>query len=111
MLKFGTVFAVTQVPLAIAEGVLTVVVWRSLLAYQETLPKSGAITAEEAKRLFEQAAAAQGVKPGSALAALRIALTGGMSGPDLMQTIAILGAEETARRIDLATRALSVKSS
>lgn len=36
MLKFGTVFAVTQVPLAIAEGVLTVVVWRALLAYQET---------------------------------------------------------------------------
>lgn len=82
-----------------------------LLAYQETLPKSGAITAEEAKRLFEQAAAAQGVKPGSALAALRIALTGGMSGPDLMQTIAILGGAETARRIDLATKALSVKSS
>lgn len=81
-----------------------------LMAFQQVLAKSGAITAEEAKLLFEQAAAARGVKPGSSLAALRIALTGGMSGPDLMQTIAILGAEETARRIDLAARALSVKN-
>jgi glutamyl-tRNA synthetase len=82
-----------------------------LHAFQQALPKAGAITADEAKLLFEQASTAQGVKPGSALAALRIALTGGMSGPDLMQTIAILGAEETARRIALATNALSVKSS
>jgi cobalt/nickel transport system permease protein len=36
LLKFGAVFAATQLPLALAEGLLTVVVWRALLAYQET---------------------------------------------------------------------------
>ena len=82
-----------------------------LQAFQKDLPKSGDLTAHEAKDLFEKAATSQGVKPGSALAALRIALTGGMSGPDLMQTIAILGALETASRITRALGMLSVKSS
>ena len=36
VLKFGTIFAVTQVPLAIAEGLLTVVVWRALVNYRQS---------------------------------------------------------------------------
>jgi glutamyl-tRNA synthetase len=80
-----------------------------LRAYQNALPKS--VTADEAKSLFEQTASALGTKPGSALAALRIALTGGMSGPDLMQTIAIIGGTETASRIGRALEVLPVKSS
>jgi cobalt/nickel transport system permease protein len=32
-LKFGSIFAVTQVPLAITEGLLTVLVWNWLQAY------------------------------------------------------------------------------
>lgn len=82
-----------------------------LKAFQEALPASANLTAEDAKSLFEQAAAAKGAKPGSSLAALRIALTGGMSGPDLMQTIHILGPAETARRIGLALEALAAKRS
>lgn len=82
-----------------------------LHAFHQALLKSGRVTADGAKLLFDEVAAAQGVKPGSALAALRIALTGGLSGPDLMQTIAILGRDETAHRIDRALGALTVKSS
>ncbi len=82
-----------------------------LKAFQEALPAAANLTAEDAKSLFEQAAAAKGAKPGSSQAALRIALTGGMSGPDLMQTIHILGPAETARRIGLALEALAAKRS
>lgn len=82
-----------------------------LKAFEALLTNTSSLTAEEAKSLFEQAAGAQGAKPGSSLAALRIALTGGMSGPDLMQTIVILGPAETARRIGLAVQALAAKRS
>ncbi|MBL7850656.1 MAG: glutamate--tRNA ligase [Cyclobacteriaceae bacterium] len=84
---------------------------RVLVAFQKAVSESKGLTAEEAKSLFEAAASSQGVKPGSALAALRIALTGGMSGPDLMQTMAILGGAETASRLHHALGVLSVKGS
>lgn len=66
------------------------------------------LTAEEAKTLVEAAAAHAGVKPGSILQALRLALTGGAGGPDLMVTIEILGGPETAQRIANALQRIPV---
>ncbi|MNL63786.1 cobalt transport protein CbiM [compost metagenome] len=33
MVKFGGIFAVTQIPLAVSEGLLTVLLWNWLKAY------------------------------------------------------------------------------
>ena len=77
-------------------------------AYQKSLEPSSSISADEAKSGFEGIAAGLGIKAGQVLAALRISLTGGMSGPDLMQTIEILGPAETRRRIQHALQTLTV---
>jgi glutamyl-tRNA synthetase len=39
------------------------------------------------------------IKPGQILQVLRMTITGGSSGPDLMATLEILGNAESARRI------------
>ncbi|MBL7863605.1 MAG: glutamate--tRNA ligase [Cyclobacteriaceae bacterium] len=78
-----------------------------LKAFRDEVGKEPGLNAERAKGLMEEVAVSQAVKPGQVLAALRIALTGGMAGPDLMQTIEILGGEETARRIAFALQSLS----
>ncbi len=67
--------------------------------YQEKIGRLDALPADLAKSIFEETCATRRIKPGQVLAALRISITGGMSGPDLMQTIEILGGEETSRRI------------
>ncbi|MDZ4713988.1 MAG: glutamate--tRNA ligase [Cytophagales bacterium] len=77
-----------------------------LRAFGQEVIQQRSITADEAKGMIEKAASSQGVKSGQILAALRIALTGGLSGPDLMVTIEILGGVETARRIDHAVSTL-----
>lgn len=79
-----------------------------LQAYEDAVKGLADLTAEKAKSTLESVAAEKGIKTGQVLAALRIALTGGMSGPDLMQTIEILGGEETGRRIHFALQTLSV---
>jgi glutamyl-tRNA synthetase len=42
---------------------------------------------------------AQGLKPGQVLQALRVAVTGAAAGPDLFETLAILGTGEVAQRL------------
>jgi glutamyl-tRNA synthetase len=49
-----------------------------------------------------------GVKIGKVMPGLRMALVGGISGPDLMTTILILGKKETKKRISLSTSLLHV---
>lgn len=68
------------------------------------------LAAADAKVVIEKAAADQGVKVGSILQALRLALTGGAGGPDLMLTIEILGGTETAKRIANALERIPVKA-
>lgn len=47
--KFLTIFAVTQIPLAIGEGILTVIIWDRLKAYKpKLLDKLGALAPNEA---------------------------------------------------------------
>ena len=46
---FLTIFAVTQIPLAIGEGILTVIIWDRLKAYKpKLLDKLGALAPNEA---------------------------------------------------------------
>lgn len=73
---------------------------RVMRAYQEILPAVEPLTAETAKNSLHAAAEQQGVKLGKVLPALRIVITGGSSGPDLMQTIEIIGKEELMARIE-----------
>ncbi len=76
--------------------------------YKEAIRNISTPSAEQAKLLLEGIATENGIKPGQVLAALRISLTGGTSGPDLMQTIEILGGEETSRRIQFAIQKLPI---
>ncbi len=55
-----------------------------------------------AAAMLEQVTAVLGIAQGKIMQALRLALTGGASGPDLMMTIDILGPQETARRLTFA---------
>ena len=49
LMKFLVIFAVTQVPLAIGEGILTVIIWDRLKAYKsKLLDKLGALAPNEA---------------------------------------------------------------
>ncbi len=79
--------------------------------YEQKVKSAPALSANDAKLMLEEICAAMGIKPGQVLAALRISLTGGMSGPDLMQTIEILGGMETALRIQTALKQLAVPTS
>ncbi len=78
--------------------------------FQQKLAALAPVNADQAKQLFDSCATEKGEKAGQVLAALRIALTGGLSGPDLMQTIGILGNAETTRRIRYALSTVSIKT-
>ena len=80
----------------------------ALAAYAEALPGAGNATAEELKALFTQTMEAQGMKPGQALQALRVAVTGAGAGPDLFETLVILGNAEVEQRLQAAVSALPV---
>ena len=69
-----------------------------------TLPD---FTADHIKALLLQILEARSMKIGQVMQALRLALTGLEAGPDLMAIIEIIGAEETANRIDTAVLKLS----
>ncbi|GAB2797378.1 glutamyl-tRNA synthetase [Hymenobacter luteus] len=58
------------------------------------------------KALLTQVLETQGLKIGQVLQALRVAVTGAAAGPDLMHIMSILGAEETAERINQAVAQL-----
>jgi cobalt/nickel transport system permease protein len=46
--KFFLIFAPTQLPLAVAEGLLTVIIWNGLMSYKpKLLNKLGAIADKE----------------------------------------------------------------
>jgi glutamyl-tRNA synthetase len=82
----------------------------ALLAFGDELALTPSITSDEAKRRLEEVAAKMGIKTGQVLQALRVALTGDASGPDLMLTIEIIGGTESAARIRevIATRGQKV---
>ncbi|MBX2899483.1 MAG: glutamate--tRNA ligase [Cyclobacteriaceae bacterium] len=75
-----------------------------LTAYSHALSSLTGLTAEVAKTTLENVTATLGIGTGKILQALRVAISGAASGPDLMVSMEILGAPEVAARIN---RALS----
>ncbi|MDF9800418.1 glutamyl-tRNA synthetase [Catalinimonas alkaloidigena] len=80
-----------------------------LQAYANALKQhDGALNADQAKIVLEQVLNELEVKMGRVMQALRLAVTGEGSGPDLMPTIEVLGRDETANRIENALQKLEM---
>jgi glutamyl-tRNA synthetase len=77
--------------------------------FKDALEKEPNTNAEKAKMIFSDILEKNNVKIGKVLQALRLALTGIGSGPDLMNIIEIIGKEAAVRRIDKALEKLSDK--
>lgn len=82
-----------------------------LTAYKAEIEKTESLSKETALAKLEEVTNALGIGQGKIMQPLRMALTGGASGPDLMVTIEILGAEEVANRIGFALETLKEKVS
>ena len=80
----------------------------ALMSYATALPTAPEVTAEGLKTLFNDTMAAQGLKPGQVLQALRVAVTGAAAGPDLFETLVILGVPEVADRLHTAVASIPV---
>lgn len=80
-----------------------------LTAYKAEIEPVSGIRADDAKQLLEKVTASLGIKTGQILQILRMTLTGGASGPDLMMTIEIIGGAETAARLGYALETLKHK--
>jgi len=80
----------------------------ALVAYADALPAESepSANAEVLKSIFNDTMAAQGLKAGQVLQALRVAVTGAGAGPDLFETLAILGTGEVGQRLRAATERL-----
>lgn len=78
-------------------------------AFRTDMDKLPAATAEAAQATLEKVTTSLGIATGKILQAVRVVLTGGASGPDLMMTMEIIGKQEVLKRIDYALRALRVK--
>ncbi|HEY5691845.1 MAG TPA: glutamate--tRNA ligase, partial [Cyclobacteriaceae bacterium] len=77
----------------------------------EELHQKKVITATSANEILQSVTAALNVPSGKIMQALRLVLTGGASGPDLMITMEILGPQEVAARIGYALDTLGRKVS
>jgi glutamyl-tRNA synthetase len=66
------------------------------------------LTAETAKTTLESVTARLGIKTGQILHMLRMVITGGASGPDLMMTMEIIGGAEVEKRISYALNTFTV---
>ncbi|MFT2009628.1 glutamate--tRNA ligase [Pontibacter sp. 13R65] len=75
--------------------------------FKNELPALSDFNADSVKALLLQILERRGMKIGQVMQALRLAVTGAEAGPDLMQIIEVIGKEETANRIDMATAKLS----
>jgi len=79
-----------------------------LIAFSEELSFLESIDANNAKILLDQVTSKLGISTGKILQALRLSITGGASGPDLMMTIEIIGPAQIAKRIQHAINTLQV---
>ncbi|CAN5134861.1 glutamate--tRNA ligase [soil metagenome] len=81
-----------------------------LQSYTDAITSAQPLTASTAKDLLEKVTASLEIKTGQILQVLRLSLTGGSSGPDLMLTIEILGNLEVVKRIAFALETLKIKT-
>ena len=72
---------------------------KGLAAFASAMSEVDEISAEAAKDLFWKTLESMEIKPGKHMQALRLALTGQGSGPDLMGIIEIMGGKSAAERI------------
>lgn len=80
-----------------------------LQGYAEALSSQGSpLTAETAKAVLHSVLEQHGLKIGSVMQALRLALTGVGAGPDLMALMEIIGLDETTARLRKALNTLAV---
>jgi len=80
-----------------------------LTAYRDEMRSLTGLTAEMAKNTLDKVTAMLGIKTGQILQVLRMTITGGASGPDLMMTLEILGSEEVEKRLTYALETLHSK--
>lgn len=80
-----------------------------LSSYKEAIASENTLNATSAKEILEKVTASLGVQTGKILQALRVSITGGASGPDLMVTMEILGKDEVIQRLTFALQTLKVK--
>jgi glutamyl-tRNA synthetase len=80
-----------------------------LAAYRDALKGTENLMADKAKNTLEEVTAELGIKTGQILQMLRMVVTGGASGPDLMVTMEILGVDEVMNRITYALNTLKAK--
>jgi glutamyl-tRNA synthetase len=78
----------------------------ALAAYADALTENSEETAESLKARFNQTMETQGLKSGQVLQLLRVAITGSAAGPDLFETLVILGTAEVAARLRMAVATL-----
>ncbi len=81
---------------------------KTFSTFVEEIKSDSSLTADSAKSSLEKVTASLGIKTGQILQALRMALTGGASGSDLMMTMEIIGVEETVRRLKYALANLKI---
>jgi glutamyl-tRNA synthetase len=79
--------------------------------FAEELKILPSIDSDLAKTTLEKTVQSTNIPSGKIMQALRVTLTGGASGPDLMATMEIIGKEETLRRISYALENIKVKVS
>ncbi len=79
-------------------------------AYKEALANHDNLTANSAKDLLEKTTQALNIGTGKILQALRLAVTGKGTGPDLMISMEIIGRQGVAARLEHALKTLKVKT-
>jgi len=81
----------------------------ALTAYKDELKsvETRDFTADKAKAVLESTLERQGMKVGKIMQVLRVALTGVGGGPDLMETMEVLGKNEVISRIEIALDSLT----
>ncbi|MFZ1805795.1 MAG: glutamate--tRNA ligase [Cyclobacteriaceae bacterium] len=80
-----------------------------LTALKSAITNSETLTADTAATALENTTTQLGIPQGKIMQALRLALTGGASGPDLMVTMALLGGSEVSSRLSYALDTLGGK--
>ena len=76
---------------------------------QSAIADLNLVSAENVKATLDKVTAELGISTGKVLAALRVSITGGASGPDLMMTMEIIGKDEISSRLDRALKTIKVK--
>lgn len=76
--------------------------------FKNDLPTVSEFAAEAIKQTLHAVAERMNIKIGKVMPALRLAITGTGHGPDLMQSMEIIGMNETIRRIETAITRLAV---